>query len=129
MKLKYPKEVVDFLRGEATIITTEEGNEYMFLPFWFKTTGDENLLEPMSLDGKLPDDLVKAINDQSNPASDNHKVVEMLTPITGHDGLYFRKFSQVKGTNPDGTPNGITYNFMSHPEFDDKKFGPDGGIL
>lgn len=123
MKYKYPQEVVDFLRGESTIITTAEGNEYMFLPFWFKTSGDDPLImEQMSLDGKLPDDLVNAINEQRNPISDN-RGESVLSPITGHPDLFFAKYTEVKGTNPDGTPNGFTFRFAI------PKLGPDGGIL
>lgn len=118
MKLKYPKEVVDFLRGASTIITTKEGNEYMFLPFWFKTTDDPEVLESTSLDGNLPDDLVKAINDKRNPLP---KDVSMQgRPVFPED-----KFHKINVGDKTFYMQKLPNDFYQPKS----EFGPDGGIL
>ena len=41
MKLKISKERMAIVRESGTLITTDEGNKYLRLPFWFKDLGDD----------------------------------------------------------------------------------------
>ena len=60
MKIKITKEQQDLLNTGSVVITPED-ETYLYLPFWYKKTEDEDLFEIISPE-KLPEDLVKAIN-------------------------------------------------------------------
>lgn len=118
-KVKFTKEIVNFLKENGTIIQTADNNQYMFMPFWFKTTDDPEVLELHKLEGQLPADLVDAINDHRDiNRPDNPGLKKVMHPL--------ESYQTVKGTNPDGTPNGYTFSFIKDPF---NQYGPDGGIL
>lgn len=67
VKVEVTKEVSDFIKGNGQIILTpigekdEHGEEYYFIPFWFKKTDNPNVFEQYRLGDDLPIDLISAI--------------------------------------------------------------------
>jgi hypothetical protein len=55
-RVEYSGEVVRFLDNSASKVFLFDGTEYMYLPFWFKKTGDKYILERFSFD-QLPKEL------------------------------------------------------------------------
>lgn len=60
MKIKFPKEQISIFDQLGTIVNTEDGNTYRYLPFWFKETDEEDVYEVLTFD-QLPDDLIESI--------------------------------------------------------------------
>lgn len=60
MKIRFKKSELDFVSMNSTTVKTEKGL-YHFIPYWFKETDDDLVLDRFGLDGDLPDDLVESI--------------------------------------------------------------------
>ncbi len=60
MKVKFPKEQIDLFNNIGTIVTTEEGSTYKYLPFWFKETDEEGVYELFKFE-QLPNELIDTI--------------------------------------------------------------------
>lgn len=65
-RIKYSKKFIEELRSMCTFVTIavpgkkEKYNEYIYLPFWFKTTNNPDELIAYGID-EIPDDLKEAI--------------------------------------------------------------------
>ncbi len=73
-KVELPKEFVDFLKENGSVVDTGNGT-YRFLPMWFKDTADDQVLEIEHL-GKLSQDLINCIKFREM----NFKDIKMWKP-------------------------------------------------
>uniref|UniRef100_A0A6M3LX62 Uncharacterized protein n=1 Tax=viral metagenome TaxID=1070528 RepID=A0A6M3LX62_9ZZZZ len=58
MKVKFSKEQLSLFDQLGTIITTSKGHIYQYIPFWFKTTQEEDIFELFTFE-ELPDEVIK----------------------------------------------------------------------
>jgi hypothetical protein len=65
MEIKFTKPQIKLLKQRATVVKTKTGI-YYYLPYWYKETNKENVLDKISFE-HLPVDLQSAIRTQRNP--------------------------------------------------------------
>jgi len=63
---KLPKEVIDFYKCHATIVTERNEVKYMFLPIWIASTDKDDEFELLHLDKPLPPDLRYYLDKERN---------------------------------------------------------------
>ena len=67
IKIEVDKKVSEFIKGNGNMVLTyigendDYGDEYYFIPYWFKKTDQENVFEPYHLDKPFPVDLLKVL--------------------------------------------------------------------
>lgn len=59
-------EIITFIKASATIVVTPEGNEYLYLPYWFEEVKGKMALNVHRLDKPLPEDLKSFIESERN---------------------------------------------------------------
>ena len=64
MKMILTKDQIEMFEKMATVITHDNGDKYMHLPYWIKATDKEDVFEVFSF-GRLPNDLKELITELS----------------------------------------------------------------
>lgn len=63
IKIKFPKEQVDFFYNTGTKVNTANGKTYIYFFHWFRETEEEGVFELFAFEN-LPDELIDTIKDK-----------------------------------------------------------------